>query len=132
SDTRHHSNAIYGMTKGFGEDLCRMFHESRGLPVAVLRLGNLYVPEASGAWVGNVHLPDLATHPPPGPTPSRVHVEDVARAIALALETPEPTYALVHIVGDGSEGRWDLEAARRLYGWEPRYTFGADGLPVAG
>jgi len=54
----------------------------------------------------------------------------VTRAIALALETPEPRYAIVHVVGDNPGRQWDLEAARQLYGWEPRYTFGTDGLPV--
>jgi len=129
SDCRHYSNGLYGMTKGFGEDLCRMFHQSLGLPVTVLRLGNLFIPEAGGAWFGNVYMPDLAAGPAPGLTPSRVHVEDVTRAIALALEAPEPRYALVHVVGDNPGRQWDLEAARQLYGWEPRYTFGADGLP---
>ncbi|MBM3477415.1 MAG: NAD(P)-dependent oxidoreductase [Armatimonadetes bacterium] len=131
SDSRHYSNGLYGMTKGFGEDLCRMFHESLRLSVTVLRLGNLFIPESGGAWFGNVYVLDLATHPVPGLTPSRVHVDDVTRAIALALETPEPGYALVHVVGDNPGRQWDLEAVRRLYGWQPRYTFGADGLPVA-
>ena len=128
SDCRHYSNAIHGMTKGFGEDLCRLFHHSFGLPVAVLRLGNIYIPEAGGAWLGNIHVPELADGLPPGPAPSRVHVDDVTRAIALALKTPEPGYALVHIVGADSGHQWDLEAAQRVYGWEPRYSFSPDGL----
>jgi len=131
SDCRHFSNGLYGMTKGFGEDLCRMFHQSLGLPVTVLRLGNLFIPESGGAWFGNVHISDLATCPAPGPTPSRVHVDDVTRAIALVLEASEPRYALVHVVGDNPGRLWDLEAARQLYGWQPRYTFGPDGLPCA-
>lgn len=67
SHTRHYSNTIYGMTKGFGEDLCRMFHYSLGLPVAVLRLGTVFIPESSGAWIGNVYVPDLTAHPAPRP-----------------------------------------------------------------
>ena len=129
SDTRHYSNSIYGLTKGFGEDLCRQAHHNFGLAVAVLRLGTIFSPEAGGAWIGNVYYPDLATCPAPGTATSRVHVDDVTRAIALALETPEPGYALVHIVGVDSGGRWDLDAARRALGWEPRHAFGPDGLP---
>lgn len=129
SNTRHFSNEIYGMSKGFGEDLCRLFHHSLGLPVAILRLGNVFAPEGDGAWMGSVYVPELSEVSPPGAMPSRVHVDDVMRAIELALETPEPGYALVHIVGADSGGEWDLEAARYIYGWEPRYSFAPDGLP---
>jgi nucleoside-diphosphate-sugar epimerase len=129
SDTRHYSNKIYGMTKGFGEDLCRMFHYSFGLSVAVLRLGTVFAPEAGGAWIGNAYYQDLAKCPAQGDATSRVHVDDVTRAIALVLEHVEPSYAVVHVVGADSGGRWDLESARCLYGWVPRYAFGTDGLP---
>jgi len=99
--------------------------------VAVLRLGTVFAPEGSGAWIGNAYYPDLTKCPAPGTATSRVHVDDVTRAIALALEAPGPGYALVHVVGADSGNRWDLEAARRVYGWTPRYGFGADGLPYA-
>ncbi len=127
SETRHYSNDLYGMTKGFGEDVCRMFHERFGLPMAILRLGTVYIPETGGAWLGNVCYPEGGAQPPPAPT--RIHVDDVTRAIGLALETPEPGYALVHIVGADSPHQWDLKAARRVYGWEPEYSFSSDGLP---
>lgn len=129
SATRHYSNGIYGMTKGFGEDICRMFHHTLGMSVAVLRLGTIFLPEAGGAWIGNVFIPDLTQQPAMAPASSRVHVEDVIRAITLALEPPAPGYALVHVVGADSGGRWDLEAARQVYGWQPRFAFGPDGLP---
>lgn len=129
SDTRHYSNWIYGLTKGFGEDLCRMFHYSLGLPVAVLRLGSIYLPEAEGYWVGNVFTPYTAPAAPLGPGTSRVHVDDVLGALRLAVEHPAPGYALVHVVGADSGHRWDLQAARKIYGWQPRYAFGPDGHP---
>lgn len=129
SDHRHYSSSIYGMSKGFGEDICRMFHTRFGVSVAVLRLGNVYMPEAAGAWMGNVYVDDLVKRPGCGPAPSRVHVDDVTRCIALALDATEPGYSLVHVVGADSGDQWDLEAAGRLYGWEPRYSFSPDGLP---
>lgn len=129
SRTRHFSNAIYGMSKGFGEDLCRLFHDSLGLPVAILRLGNIFNPEGNGAWLGNIHVPELSEQSPPGAAPSRVHVDDATRAIGLALEAPDPGYALVHVVGADSGDEWDLEEAKRVYGWEPWYSFAPDGLP---
>lgn len=130
-DTRHYSNAIYGMTKGFGEDLCRMFHQSFGLSVAVLRLGTVFIPEGDGAWQGNVYIADLAAYRAPDPPPARVHVDDVTRVIERAIGTTEPRYALAHVVGGDSGRQWDLQAARRAFGWQPRYAFGSNGLPRA-
>jgi len=120
-DNRHYSNGMYGLTKGMGEDLCRMFHESFGVPVTILRLGTIYSPEPGGVWIGNKFVREGADQPPPppGPTPSRVHVDDVTRAIGRALEVTEPGYALVHIVGASAGETWDLEAARRVLGWAP-------------
>lgn len=129
SATRHYSNAVYGLTKGFGEDLCRMFHHTLGLSVAVLRLGSIYIPEADGVWIGNVFHPQAARQPLLAAGTSCVHVSDVTGAIALALRPPAPGYALVHVVGADSAARRDLRAAREALGWEPRYAFGADGLP---
>lgn len=129
-DTRHCSNSIYGLTKGFGEDLCRMYHRSVGLSVAILRLGTIYVPDGTGCWVGNVFFAQAEQQPPLASGSSRVHVDDVTRAIALALHQPAPGYALVHVVGADSGHRWDLDAGRQLYGWAPQYAFGPDGLPV--
>ncbi len=129
SQTRHYSNSIYGLTKGFGEDICRMFHCNFGLPVAVLRLGTIYLPEGQGAWIGNVFIPDVTQQNPIGQASSRVHADDVVRAVALALETTDPAYALVHIVGADSGARWDLAEAGQALGWKPRYAFGPDGLP---
>ena len=129
SDTRHYSNAVYGLTKGFGEDLCRMFHSNFGLPVAVLRLGTVFTPDGEGAWIGNVYHPDLGNSSAPETATSRVHLDDVTRAIALALQAAQPAYAMVHVVGADSGGHWDLAAAWRAFGWAPRYAFGRDGLP---
>lgn len=118
SQDRHLGGGVYGITKGFGEELCRMFHQERGLPVTILRLGNVYIPELQGHW--------QQAHP----HPSRVHVQDVVRALGLVLACPRPKFALVHLVGDNRGRHWDLEAARALYGWQPTVSFGPDGRPL--
>ncbi len=116
SEDGHRGGGTYGVTKGLGEELCRHFHEGRGLPVVVLRLGNVYFADPS--W--NRH----------GSHPSRVDAVEVAQAFARVLATPQPPYALIHVVGDSAARRWDLEAARRLYGWQPKRRFGEDGRPA--
>jgi len=130
-DCRHYSNGPYGLTKGLAEDVCRAFHAAYGVPVTILRLGTIYSPEPGGVWIGNQFVREGADQPPPppGPTSSRVHVDDVTRAIAMALAVVEPEYALVHIVGASAGDTWDLEAARRVLGWAPRVGFDEAGLP---
>jgi len=50
--------------------------------------------------------------------------------LTRALEARhEVVLADVHMVGAHSGSNWDLGAARRVCGWEPRYAFGEDGLP---
>lgn len=129
ADCRPYSNSLYGLTKGFGEDLCRAFHRTYGVPVAVLRLGTIYNPEPGGVWLGNVFCP--AGSALPQPSSSQVHVDDVTRAIRLALETPEPGYVIAHIVGLGAGQHWDRAVAREALGWEPRYAFNEAGQAVA-
>jgi len=117
SNHRPKGGGIYGVTKGLGEELCRHFHEECGLPVVVLRLGNVYFEGLN--WDHNQY-----------PEPSRVDSVDVARAFAAVLQAPRPAFALIHIVGDNIGSHYDLEAARKLYGWKPQRPFGTDGKPV--
>jgi len=58
-------------------------------------------------------------------------VDDVTRVITLALEPPEPGYALLQVVRADSGRHWDLEAARRTFDWEPQHAFGEDRQPRA-
>jgi uronate dehydrogenase len=114
SEHRHLGGQIYGVSKGFGEELCRMFHDEHGLPVVVLRLGHVYFEE-------------LRRDPPLRPGAYEVHESDVARAFALVLATETPRYALIHVVGDNPGRHWDLELAWALYHWRPEFRFGHDG-----
>jgi len=116
SQHRHEGGGVYGITKGFGEELCRMLHQSSGLPVIILRLGHVWIAEIGGK------RGHIASH-------YLVHESDVASAFDCALQCDEPTYALVHIVGDNAGRRWDLEAAKALLGWRPRWRFSDDGEP---
>lgn len=118
SEHRHLGGGIYGVTKGFGEELCRMFGARRSGGVAVLRLGNVYIPELAPDDRRPYHR-------------SRVHIDDVARAFSLGLTAALPPFCVVHIVGDNAGRRWDLAAAEDLLGWRPTCRFGEDGRPEA-
>jgi len=115
-DAPPRSHGVYGVTKGFGEELCREYHEVSGLPVAILRLGHVYIEQIGGKR-GN-----------PGDS-VLVHQHDVAQAFRAVLEQPFPPFAVIHVVADSIGRQWDLSAGQRLYGWEPRVKFLPGGTP---
>ena len=93
-----------------------MFHRDHKLPVAVLRLGHVYI-EAHGGKRGPV--PDFVL----------IHGSDVASAFDCVLNHPYPPYAVIHVVCEGLPRRWDLETGARLYGWRPKVRFLDGGIP---
>ena len=115
SGHRHRGGGVYGITKGIGEDLCRQAHEERGLSVTILRLGYFYQVATPLRHVVKPHI--------------MVHELDVADAFRRVLTQPNPPYSLLHIVSDSPRRTWDIETARDLYGWRPRFSFGDDHLP---
>ena len=115
-EDRHRGGRMYGLTKGFGEELCYMFHQHHHLPVVVLRLGSFYTREMEAEGGTMAH-------------PSVVHESDVARAFACVLAASRPHYALIHVVGDNLGRQWEIETARCLFHWEPEYTFNPDWKP---
>jgi len=114
----HEGGGMYGITKGFGEELCRLFHNERGLPVVVLRLGHVWIPGVWGTRPGAAYR-------------YLVHEEDVACAFATVLTNPWPPYALLHIVGNNVGRHWSLDEARGLYGWEPQWHFDEQATPIS-
>jgi hypothetical protein len=63
--------------------------------------------------------------------PQQVPFPDLAQAFACALRAPLPGYAAVTIVGESSRRVWDLDAARRILGYEPRYRLDDLGIDWA-
>lgn len=116
ADDPPRGGGIYGITKGFGEQLCGMYHESAKLPVAILRLGHVYIEEIGGkrGQVADRYL---------------VHQWDVAQAFSAVVRNPWPPFAVIHVVSDSVGRRWDLETGERLYGWRPWVRFLPGGTP---
>lgn len=144
-------NNTYTTTKILGEQLCHLYWENHGLPYTVLRLYNVYGPGQGPAYfipdmlakarVGDIALSGAAT------TKDFVYVKDVARAFALALESPfvgainigtgvETDLLTVASViardagvrvyaASGAEAaptrmRADIARAKQVLGWEPK------------
>jgi nucleoside-diphosphate-sugar epimerase len=91
----------YGFSKLSGEYYCRAFREQHGLHYTIIRPFNAYGPdEAAGEEIGAAHvIPDLIRKILGGQDPLELlgdgsqtrcftHVRDIARGIAMALESP--------------------------------------------
>ena len=101
-DSRH----FYGLTKRFGEEICRAASREYGMSVNALRLCH---PQAEEKWLAETQAgtPTIATTG-----------ADVARALLAALEFRCGFQAFM-ISGDYDNKIMNMQKARRLLGWEP-------------
>jgi uronate dehydrogenase len=99
----------YALTKFLSEEIARHYATVHGLEVIVLRIAaplDVTSPDLRGKRV----------------RPQQVPFPDLAQAFARALTVPLTSRVhIVTIVGESSQRVWDLEAARRLLGYEPHY-----------
>jgi UDP-glucose 4-epimerase len=146
----------YGLSKLAGEHYVRLLSGLTGMEWVILRLANVYGPRQSARGEAGViarWCAALAEGDPPvlhgdgSQTRDFVYVTDVARAVALALETPDAAgrclnigtgretslrLVLQHLLGPGAQPRTgpprpgdiarsvlDTRAVRAALGWEP-------------
>lgn len=98
----------YALTKALSEEIARYYAVSHGMEVLTLRI-------AAPLDIDDPHLRSKPVRPQQVPLP------DLAQAFTLALTVPLSGYEIVTIVGESSRRVWDLEPARRVLGYEPRY-----------
>lgn len=137
-EVRPHSP--YAASRALAESLCHACHRDFGVPVDVLRVFNAYGPGQAGEFVvptivegarsGRIALAD------PAPRRDFVHVDDVARAFALAVRRREPAFEIFN-VGSGESRSIDsvARAAARLAGRDVEIVYSgavrADEIPDA-
>jgi uronate dehydrogenase len=107
----------YALTKALAENVARSYADT-GLEVITLRI----------AAPLDVASPDLRRRPV---RPQQVPFPDLAQAFARALTVPLNRYEVVTIVGESSRRAWDLEPARRVLGYAPRYRLDDLGVTFA-
>ncbi len=105
----------YALTKALSEDIARHYALAHGLEVLTLRI-------AAPLDINDPHLAGKAVRP------QQVPIPDLAQAFARALTVPVQGYQTVTIVGESSQRCWDLEPARRVLGYEPRYCLDELGM----
>ena len=107
----------YGTIKWLAEELCRHYGLRQGLSTIVVRFNSVTSPDV---WVESGK--DLKN---PGYASTRVHIEDVARAVRLALEKEDVQWGRCLISGNNPEKRFDTRTAEELIGFKARYGFAA-------
>ncbi len=109
------NQGLYGLTKGFGELICRYFCREFGMSIIALRLTG---PRDRAGWIEGRKVPKDA--------PGHLWVtdeEDMAAAYAAALKVAvsrRGRYDAVFLAGDENEVEINLEKGRQLLGWQPR------------
>ena len=117
----------YGTMKWLAEELCRYYAQCHGLSTVVLRFNTV---TSDRRW-----RKDEYDKPRPEVSCTRVHIEDVARAVRLAVEKPDIPWGRCLISGANPEVRYDTSTAEKLIGFGARYGFETgqmylDGQPV--
>ena len=117
----------YGTIKWLAEELCRHYALRQGVRTIVLRFNSVTFPKLWDEQGRDEENPDFAC--------TRVHIEDVAVAVRLALENERVEWGRCLVTGANPEKRYDTSAAEELIGFRARYGFGAgkmyrDGVVV--
>ncbi len=110
---------VYGLTKGFGERICRHFCREFGMSIAALRITG---PRDRQGWIDGRKVPRGQ--------PGRLWVtdeSDLASAYLAAIDFANARtgrFDAFFIAGDENEEEVNLSKARQLLGWEPRAHLG--------
>jgi nucleoside-diphosphate-sugar epimerase len=106
---------VYGLTKGFGERICRYFCREFGMSIAALRITG---PRDRQGWIEGRKVPK--------DKPGRLWVtdeNDLASAYLAAIDFANSRtgrFDAFFIAGDENEEEVNLSKAKQLLGWEPR------------
>jgi nucleoside-diphosphate-sugar epimerase len=107
----------YGTIKWLSEELCRHYALRQGLSAIVLRFNTVTFPER---WESANRDRDN-----PWPAPTRAHIEDVTRAVRLAVEAEDVQWGRCLISGANPAGLYDTSTADKVIGFRARYGFDA-------
>jgi nucleoside-diphosphate-sugar epimerase len=109
--------SVYGLTKGFGEQICQYFARWFDMNLLALRITG---PRTRAQWLAERRQKQLDS------ASVRLYVtdeEDLARAYLAALDAVKVghgRFEAVFIAGDEGEQEHNLSKGKRLLGWQPR------------
>ena len=105
---------VYGLTKGFGEGICRYFARGFDMNLAVFLITG---PSTRAQFIERIK------HPPSGVKLYYTDEEDLANAYLAALDFVQIGHGRCEaffISGDGDHEEMNMSKAKALLGWEPR------------
>lgn len=108
---------VYGLSKGFGEQICQYFARWWDMNIVALRITG---PRTREQYVEQRRNPVIPTQ---GKPLFVTDEEDLANAYLAALEaiqTGHGRFDAFFIAGDEDEREHNLSKAKRVLGWEPR------------
>lgn len=95
-------DSFYGVSKIFGESLCRLYHDRFGMKMACLRIGSCFdiprVPRMLGSWLSP---------------------RDAAGLVDACLRSPELGYKVFYAISANTRRWWDLAPMLEL-GYVPK------------
>jgi nucleoside-diphosphate-sugar epimerase len=116
-ETPYDTPSAYGLSKGFGEQICRYFARWFDMNLLALRITG---PRTRQQWIEQRQKPPVRE----GRSPIYVtDEEDLAAAYLAALEAVRVGHGRfdpVFITGDEKGEAHNMSKAKRLLGWEPR------------
>ena len=95
-------SSLYGLSKSFGENLARLFHDRYGIESVCLRIAMCF--------------PEPTTH---RMLRSYLSYDDLKSLVQRALVAPDVGFAIVYGVSDNRDSLWRNPDAERI-GWRPR------------
>jgi nucleoside-diphosphate-sugar epimerase len=123
-ETPYDTPSAYGLSKGFGEQICRYFARWFDMNLIALRITG---PRTRQQWTEERKKPRLH---PGGARLYPTDEEDLANAYLAALEavqTGHGRFDAFFIAGDEKGESHNMSKARRVLGWEPRTHLKVDG-----
>jgi uronate dehydrogenase len=101
-----------GVTKCFGEALCRYMGEKEGVPSIAIRIG-AFQPPSSAKGKEAIGMMD-----------SWLSERDCVQLIERCIDAPEDLkFAIVHGLSRNTFNRMDIQSTRELLGYEPEDNF---------
>jgi len=115
--TLYDTPSVYGLTKGFGEQICQYFARWFDMNLIALRITG---PRDRARYLDERRNPRVQAD---GSKLFITDEEDLANAYLAglrAVQTGHGRFDAVFIAGDEDEKEHNLSKAKRLLGWEPR------------
>ncbi|UJR28130.1 hypothetical protein I4U23_009386 [Adineta vaga] len=103
---------LYGVTKCFGEALCRYMGEKEGVPSIAIRIG-AFQDHSAARSKDSIDMMD-----------AWLSQRDCVQLLERCIDAPEDLkFAIVHGLSNNTFNRMEIDSTRRLLGYDPQDNF---------